>query len=564
MILKDGKEITFDELDIKYTQYATNILNGSIPSCEYIKLSCKRMMSRFNRSDMYFDCDAVDKVERFISKLKHYSGEFKDKPFLLLDWQYNIIVNIFGWKWVSNNKRVTRRAFVEITRKCGKTALISAIMLYMFIAEGEGEAQIACVSPSYKQSQLLFQMASNYLKPLDPKRRIFKSLREEIKFDATHSWFKCFAAVPDKLDGFGISSLAIDEAHEIKTPDLYNVGVSSMGARSQPLVFCITTAGFHKEYWYYKQRQTNIENLMLDKDDGTFFVCYTLDNGDEWEDENNWVKAIPSLKTKHTPNGTVNLDYIQDQVQQAKDNPTLRNGVLTKNLNIWCDAETTWISNDNIVKVTDKKLKLEDFRGMEAFVGLDLSAVSDLTTISVMIPLDGKFYFWTYPFLPSDTVQTSQNSTLYKYWRDTKQLNVTDGNVQDLDMILKKVIEIGKIVNIQSVGFDSWGITQLAIKAQDTEIGNLLTPISQSVGNFSRGHKMLETIILNQSAVLEDNEVVRWNFSNIIVKEDINGNCKGQKNFDEPDKKIDSYISMVECLLLYLDSPMNNNELFVL
>lgn len=552
------------EIDSKYTKYATKVVNGDIVAGEYVKQACRNYLSMLDDDRFIFNPEKVDKVERFISKLTHGKGRFKNQPFILLGWQFHMLCEIFGFYYADDpTKRVRKRVFLEVARKCGKTAFIAAIMLYMLVCD-DNESNIACVAPSYKQAMTLYELAEGFIKRLDPKSLLFTRLRDTIKMPKTRAWLRAFASTPDKLDSFNLNAACIDECHEISDSRLYDVLVSGMGNRQQPIIFCATTAGFSKEKWYYRLRESLIDNVSTNNDPSTIAMIYTLDKDDDWTDPKVWQKSVPSLRSSSTPNGTVEYDYMVDQVQQAQNLPSARNGVLTKNLNLWTDALDVWIPSEYLVNCSQKGLRLEDFRGEYAFVGLDLSAVSDLTCMSVMIPKDNKFYFWTYGFLPEETIERSPNSELYKQFIKDGNLIKTSGNVQDLDVILEKIKWVDSIVTIQKVGYDAWGSTQLSVNAQRDGLGNLLEPVSQSIGNFSRGHKMLEKIILGGQCVMEDNPMVRWNFANVTLKEDWNGNIKGSKENRYSDKKIDSYISMTECLLLYLDSPFCDNGLWAM
>lgn len=542
----------------KWLIYPTKVLKGEILACEYIKLACKRFLSFIDRKDMDFRPDKAEKAIRFISKFKHFTGSHNGEYFILSDYQEFIIYSIYSFYWKGTNRRVCKNVWLETARKSGKSFFTAAIGLFELIGFGEAAAEIDIAANSRQQASILYGMASTMIQQLDPKGKIFKVLRNQIKFPATHSICQSLAAEAGVLDGYNCSCAILDEVHEAKDDKMYSVLQSSMAMRLNPLIICCTTAGFNLNGFGYRMHENAVNVLQgIIEDDTQQAFIFTIDKDDSWEDESIWIKSNPNLGQ------TVSYDFLRDQVRQAKNNNSLRTGILTKSFNLWLSSEDCWIADEKIREIM-KPLKLEDFKGHSAFIGLDLSAVSDLTALSVMIPLDGKFYFWNYIFLPEDTIEYSPNRENYKYWRDNGFLIETDGNVQDLDAILKKIIEISKIVNIENIGYDSWGITQLAIKAQETEIGYALKPVSQSIGNFSRGHKMLETIVLNKQAVIDNNPIVRWNFNNIVVKEDLNGNCKGVKQDKASNQKIDSYISMTECLLLYLDSPFNNNDLFIL
>lgn len=138
-------------IDNKYIEYPTKILNGEILASKYIQLASQRFINWFDRKDIEFREDKVDKVINFISKLKHYTGKHNNKPFILQDWQKFIVSNIFGWYYKGTNKRVTKKVYIEVARKNGKSALISAIALYCLIADGENGAEVDVAANSRQQ-----------------------------------------------------------------------------------------------------------------------------------------------------------------------------------------------------------------------------------------------------------------------------------------------------------------------------------------------------------------------------------------------------------------------------
>ena len=307
----------------------------------------------------------------------------------------------------------------------------------------------------------------------------------------------------------------------------------------------ITTAQFNLYAPAKEYRDMCAEILRGLKEDDTIFpLIYEIDEGDDWTDENNWKKAVPSLDI------TVSRTYLRDQVTKAKNNPSLETAVKTKNLNVWCQSKVTWLSSELLVKNT-QKLNPEDFRGCYCYCGIDLSAVSDLTCISFMIPKDGKYYFFTYPFLPEQTTFDSPNRDLYRKWKSAGYLDVTPGNVTDYDYILSKMKWFNDICPIQKVSYDSWNATQFAIDA--TNAGMPLEPYSQNLGSFNRPVRELERLLkMGDRIVFDDNPIVRWCYGNCELKFDHNDNCKPVKSVGI-NGKIDCCISTLESLGGYLN-----------
>lgn len=531
----------------KYTEYAEQIVNGEIVSCTYVKQACQRYLSFFEKYD--FREDKVEKVINFISKLKHFTGSHNGKPFTLLPYQKWIIYSIFGFYHKNTDKRVTNYVYIELARKQGKTALAAAIALYMLVGDGESGAEVEMVANSAKQAKICFDMSSNFLSSIDKKGKYFKRYRDKIKFDYTKSFLQILSSDASGNDGYNSSCFILDECHEQPNSKLWDVMCSSQGMRENPLAIIITTAGFNKFGFCYEYRNTCTEILSGVKDDDSQFTAiYTLDEDDDWQDEKNWIKANPSLGV------TVNTDFLAQQIHKAKNNVSLEIGVRTKNLNQWVNVKDVWLSNDLLLKYTDT-VNYDDYKECQCYMGVDLSAVSDLTALGVVIPMSDKFYFKVHYYLPQSCLEDNSNAELYKKWKHQGLLTITDGNVTDYDYILKDIKKIGEKLYIQKIAYDSWNATQWAINA--TTEGLPIEPYSQAIGNFNKPTKEFERLLKNGSIIIDNNEITRWCFQNITLKSDWNENVKPVKNSDQ--QKIDGAIAAIEALGIYLKEPQYNN-----
>lgn len=540
------------QIDEKYLNYAKQVLNGEIIASVYVKLACERFMSWFDNPEFEFKTKKVDKVVSFISKLKHYTGKSNGKPFILTDWQYFIVENIYGWYYKGTNKRVIKNVYIEVGRKSGKTTLLSAIALYAMIADGENGSEVDCIANTKQQAKILFNTASNLTDSLDKKHKYIKPYRDKIKFDATKSHIQVLSSDASTLDGFNAYLFVEDELHAAKDSKLYDVLKSSQGMRNNPLAICITSAGFDKFGFCYQMRKTCIEVLFGKKQDNSqFSAIYSIDEDDDWQDPKVWKKSNPNLGI------TVTEEYLQDQVIQAKNNPSLEIGVRTKNFGEWVSTKDIWINDDLLLK-NSQSVDLDNFSNETAYVGVDLAAVSDLTAVSIMIPKDGKVYFKNHYYLPFSALSNNSNSELYKEWKIKGLLTITEGNVTDYDYILRDLLKANQKVFIGKVAYDSYNATQWAIDA--TSEGLPLEPFSQSLGNFNRPTKELERLIRSDKVVIDDNEITRYCFSNVVLKQDYCENVKPTKATNQ--NKIDGVIAMIQALGIYLYDPCYNNEFF--
>lgn len=537
-----------------YYHYVEDVLNGKIVVGELIKLACQRFKDDLQRQDIYFNESVVDKAINFIGTLKHFMGKSSGKHFKLENWQQFIIANIVGWYWTDGNTRRFTSSYIEVSRKNGKTALAAALCLYYLIADGEDGAEVDLAANSKEQAKIAFEFCSSFSKQLDPKGKYLKPYRDNVQFALNNSKLKVFAADDSKLDGFNASFGLIDEYHAAKNSKVRDVIKSSMGMRNNPHLCTITTAGFDKTLPCYKLRSTSIEILnKLKTDDSMFIAIYSLDDKDDWTDKDNWVKCTPNL------NVTVTSKYIKEQVQSAINNPSEEVGVKTKTLNLWCDVADVWLPESYIVKAS-KDIHLEDFRDCECYIGVDLSATSDLTAVSYLIEKDNIYYFKTDYYLPESALVDKPDRETYKLWKQQGLITITAGNVTDYDYITNDIVAASNILNIQKIGYDKWNATQWAIHA--TEIGLPLEEYPQTMGNFNRPTKELERLILSGNTVIDNNEITRWCFRNVELKSDYNGNVKPNKGIKS--KKIDGVIAIIQALGMYLTVPHYSNEILTI
>ena len=537
-----------------YFKYVEDVVSGNVVVGENIKLACNRFRNDQQRDDLEFREDVVDNAIDFIGTLKHFTGKSSGQNFILEPWQAFIVANIVGWYWKSTNTRRYSSSYIEISRKQGKTALAAALCIYFLIADGEDGAEVDLAANSKDQAKIAFSFCSAFTRQLDPKCKYLKAYRDSILMDINNSKLKVFAADDSKLDGFNASFGLIDEYHSAKNSKVRDVIKASMGMRLNPHLCTITTACFDKTLPCYKLRSTSIDILNgLKEDDSMFIAIYSLDEKDDWTDENNWVKCAPNLDV------TVTKKYIREQVQSAINNPSEEVGVKTKTLNLWYERVEVWLPESYPIKAS-KKDDWELLKDKPCYIGVDLAATSDLTAVSYMVVDDGVCHFITDYYLPESALREKGDRELYKYWKQMGLLKITEGNVTDYDYITNDMMKFSNLVSIQKVGYDPYNSTQWAIDA--TEKGLPLEQYPQNLGSFNKPTRELERLILSGKAIIENNEITRWCFRNVTLKSDHNGNVKPNKSINA--KKIDGTIAMIQALGMYLTTPHFTNEILTI
>ena len=553
------------DLSKTYNKYAYDVVNGNIIACKAVKNACKRYISWFDRDDIFFSYDDVDNKIKFVSKMKHSTGIHARKNFVLLPWQQFAFAGIFGWKWNDTGYRVTKKALLFVSRKNGKTALAASLALCCAVADNEQGAEINIVANNAKQAEICYEQTKDYAESIDPKGKLFKRFRRDIKIPITKSTIQVHSSDSMGLDGYNSSAAIIDEFHAAKDWGLYNVLMSSMGMRTQPLMLIITTAGFltGETYPCYSMYVTSKQILDNIKSDDTLFpLLYELDEGDDWEDENNWIKCSPSLGQ------TVLYSYMREQIQDAKNNTSLEVGVRTKNLNMFCQSQNIWLSIEKIHSVMEE-VNIDDYIDEIAFGGCDLSVVCDLTAHAICIPPNpdrklypDKFIFKQWSYIPEDAIENSPNKEYYKEYIRRNQAYKTAGNVVDYNYILKDQLKLNSKLQIIDYGYDAYNATSWAISAEQQ--GLPLCIYGQTLGNFNKPTKFFEMLVRSGKCVIDKNIVTDWCFSNCELCFDHMENCKPVKANGEKNNKIDCVIAILESLGCYLNSKYFAPEAWVL
>lgn len=524
------------EIREKITTYPWDVLDGKILACENIKLACKRFMDFLDMKDRYFDVGDVERTIRFFQRFRHFTGQYNNKPFILQEWQKFMICGIYGFKWKKDNTRVTRTFILSVSRKQGKTSCISIMAIKALLEENN--AQVIVAANSASQASILFKMASSYLKSLGGKvDKLFRRFRDRIMFDKTDSSMRVVSADASRLDGLNCNFAVVDEISQAPNSDVYDVLESSMGSRQQPLMCCCTTRSNNQSGFYKELEQSGIDVMRgLKQDDSVFCLVYTLDDGDDCEDEKVWKKCSPNLGI------SVSEDFYRQQITKMKNNPSQTTAIMTKVFNVWTSTSNVWIPQSYTFKVMDK-VRMDDFKDKLLYLSFDLASTSDLTCLSSMYEDNGTYYFKNWYYLPQEALKTSTNKDNYKKWQRQGFLTVTQGNVTDYDYVMNDIQKLqDNSEGIVRISYDSWNATDFTIRL--TESGFNMKPYSQSIGSMNRPTKAIERLIMEgKNIVIDKNPITLFCFENSVPKPDYNDNIKIIKESYE--NKIDGVIAII-------------------
>lgn len=528
----------------KFYKYATGVISGRIFACQLVKRSCERFIRDLEDDRFELRLDKVAHCVGFIKMLKHFSGAANNHPFILEPWQLFIIANIVGWYWKGTSRRRFNEAYISIARKNGKTALFAALMIYFLLADGEPDAEVLISANSREQATRIdFQMVKGFLQKLDPRGKTVKAQRNQVKVAKTTNMMYVTASDASKLDGYNISACLVDEYHEADTSEVKDVLKTAMGNRRNPLQCVVTTRGFDMSKPCYKYDAYCQQVLSGEKqDDALFVMIFTLDDGDDWRDPRVWPKANPNLGV------TVSKQYIMGELAKALATTTDEINYRTKLMNQWVESKTIWISDEKVISHM-QPLDFNEFSGLPCYIGVDLASVSDITSVTFLWVIDGKYYFKVLNYLPSDALATKENSIRYREFDMRGDLIIfPDSNVTDYDKILADITGIHETTPVYLISYDQWNSTQMIINA--TNYGFDCKPFSQSLSSFNRPTKEFERAMLQGNVVIDTNECVRWAFRNVLIKTDAHENQQIIKATAM--SKIDPCVSMMMALGGYL------------
>jgi phage terminase large subunit-like protein len=519
----------------KVERYIDDIQSGAVPVCEHVRNAVARYVADRAAGWGFSETYAEHAIE-FIEQLEHSTGEYAGRAFELEPWQAFIVWNLFGFLNEDGSRRFTR-AYVEVPRKNGKSTFSSAIMLYGLIADDEPAAQVYSAATKLDQAMMVFgesvRVCQN-LPWLSEALTVNNSVNNR-RILYGQSIYKPLEWNPGKQDGLNAHFCCIDEYHAHPNDELYNVIRNSMGARRQPLLFTITTAGFNREAPCYKHRQYCAGVLSgAIKDDALFSVIYTLDEGDDWTDPAVWAKANPNWGI------SVNPRQLEQGLTEAKEFVHKEVEFKTKLLNVWTDTAMTWIS-DSDWKACDG---MDELEGELCYGGLDLASTGDFCAFSLYFPAYNAIRSWYW--LPVETAYKRKDAAgaSIRQWAADGFIELTDGNVTDYSFIKARVIALAEQYDIKDIAFDRFNSSQLVIELQNE--GLQMFPFGQGFVSMSAPTKELERLVKDKKLRHAGNPVTRWMMSNIMLRTDPAGNIKIDKA--KSGDKVDGPVSIVMAL----------------
>lgn len=527
-------------------EYIHGVTDGTIPACQFIRLAVARHTSDLETGaarGLHFDRQAAEHALRFFGFLKHSKGEWAGQPFELSGWQQFLIWCLFGWKRADGLRRF-RTAYIEVPRKNGKSTLSAGIGLYLMVADGEPGAEVYAAATKRDQARITHSEATRMVKASPALGRMVKTYRDNLHILATAAKFEPLGADSDTMDGLNVHGALIDELHAHKTRAVVDVLDTATGARRQPLIFEITTAGYDRASvcWEHHEYSRQILEGTI-QDDAWLAYIATIDEGDDWQDPAVWAKANPNYGVSVKP------DDLQRKADKAAKMPAAQNGFLRLHLNVWTQQSDRWIDLD-LWDANAGEVDEDALAGRVCYGGLDLSSVADLTAWVMAFPRAGDpdevdilARFWC----PASRLTDSANQyqAQYQAWAREGWLQVTDGDAVDYGFIKRQILEDASTYRLIDMNVDRlFQGYQLSMELADEGIS--LFGMGQGFISMAAPVKEFERRLLEKKLHHGGNPILRWMAGNVAVKQDPAGNLKVDKA--ESQGKVDGIVAMVMAL----------------
>lgn len=533
--------MTYSDRAVEYAERATA---GEVLACDYVRLACQRFLDDLNREGddwpWVFDRELANQRCRFIEAMPHTKGRWaaRGETTRLEDWQCFIETNVWGWV-NGDGKRRFQIVYVEVPRKNGKSHLTAANGNLAFAADGEYGAEVYSGATNEKQAWEVFRPARLMAKRTDSFRSTFgvEINAKSMHIPADGSRFEPIIGKPG--DGASPHMAIVDEYHEHDSDALVETMRTGMGAREQPILWIITTAGSDIEGACYRQRQDVVRLLEgTIRDDRTFGVIYTIDEGDDWKSDEALEKANPNLDV------SVSREFLKQERLRAIQNSHKQAAFKTKHLNVWVSAGSPWMNMEWWNACADTSLTLEQFEGEAVWIGVDLASKIDIASVMLAFRRDEDVYLMGRHYIPESRMDEVDR---YRGWVEDGHLTTTPGDIIDHETIQSELVrDAGRFRWVQA-GFDAYNATQMIVHV-NKELGrdDAAIDVPMTVAHLSEPMKWLEARTKAGTLHHDGNPAMNWMMSNVVARVDHNDNVFPRKERHE--NKIDGVVASIMAL----------------
>ena len=504
-------------------EYYKEIETGKTIACQEVTSLYKRMVKEMDNPldssfPFWFSEESGQYVIDFIEGYcKHYQGDHAGEKVKLELFQKAFIQCLFGWLEKGTNRRRFREYFFEVARKHGKSFLSGCIAVYMMCADGEQGAEVYSAATKLDQAKIIYNVAKNIVDQDADLRTLIKSTREGLSFKMTRSIMRPLPNESKSLDGLNIHFAALDEIHEQKDRNMYDVLRQGMKARKQPLIGCITTSGFRREGLY-----DNLHDYAVDValgnivDDRMLPVVYKLDAIEEWQEPTCWIKANPGL-------GTIkSAVQLADDVERAKNDASYLPTLLVKDFDMKQNEASAWMPL-NVAENTTK-IDMNYVSKSYAIGGCDLSSVYDLTCATLLIqkPNDSNIYVLQKYFLPQSRIDkledTMSKEAPYKLWEKQGWIEINEGASVDYSKVTDWFNEMVIKYDIRPLFICYDRALAGYWQEQMTQCGYDMRKIAQGPFTWSQPMKEMYSAFEEHRVIYDNNPMLKWCLLNTASK----------------------------------------------
>jgi len=501
---------------------------------------------------------------QFIETLcTHTKGKWAGKPFVMIDWQREMIWELFG-RVKEDGFRQYRTCYNEIPKKNGKSELGAAVALLMTCADGEIGGEVYSAAADKEQAGLVYAVAAQMVRQnsvLNNRLKIIDSRKRIVDYQS-NTFYQVLSKETCSKHGLNPSAILFDELHAQKTRELWDILVEGTDyARMQQLILAMTTAGIydvHSICWEVRDHSRQVkEGLIEDKSILPVMFCADKDK-DDYRDEKVWEKVNPSL------GHIFSMEKIREDFDRVKNNPVRLNNFKRFRLNIWVNQVNRWLEMDSWDYCNDP-VEIAQLIKRTCYGGLDLSSTTDLTAFVLVFPPVEEGEKWKivpHFYVPKDTIikRSKEDRVPYNIWEEQGFLTATTGNVVDMDYIRRDVNNAAGIYNLKEVAFDPWGAVKLASDL-DNKDGITMVQFRQGYKSMAPAMKEFEKKVLGRELAHGGHPVLRWCADNLVVDIDAAENVKPAK--DKARERIDGMVALVMALgraIVHVEEDCSGND----
>ena len=507
------------------TAYARDVLADKIPAGKLVKCACQRHMDDLKagpKRGLSWHPKLAEFVFGVFGYLKHSKGEYGGKPFVLSPWQKFVVGSVFGWKRKDGTRRF-RVVYEEVPRKNGKSTKLAAVGIYCLTADGEPGAEVYAAATRREQARIIFSEAQNMVRKSADLLDIVTVYRMNMNVPSTFSKFEPLSSDDRTLDGLNPHCVLVDELHAHKSRSLLDVLDTALGARRQPLLWEITTAGdddpesvYTSEHEYARQVVTGAMS-----DDNLFVYIATIDEGDDWTDPKAWAKANPGLGV------SVKFDDLKRQADKARRNPAAQAAFKRLRLNVRGGSANREIDMEVWRKNTEAPIDVAKLHGRTCYGGLDLASKIDIAAwVKIFPPAEGESRWQIVPrfWMPADSIiaREERDRVPFRRWAEEGWIETTEGNVIDHSEIQSAIADDAALFHVAGVAFDPWNATQLSVKLN--EEGVPMHEFVQGFRSYNEPMKEFLAMLLQGRFEHGGNPVLTWMAANLKGITDKNEN----------------------------------------